>query len=280
MAQAAHDLAEGRRAVPTHGDKAVRRLWGAGCAGAQDQAGQETRYPSSHLTITFPLAHGPLYLNEFMASNSSIKKDEYGEYDDWVEIYNPTGAPVWLGDVYLSDNMGVPGKYRFPDDYISPDGYYLVWLDGEPEQGPNHAPFKISKDGEELRLSDRPADGFNIMDSITFGPQVTDVALGRSTDGGEDWIAFSGPTPGYSNLSTGWNETPAEHLALTLYPNPVTNGTIHFSWPVSGAIYNAMGQLMLDLSDTDRADVGIFVPGIYIFRTPEGKSIQFIVAGQ
>ncbi len=246
----------------------------------QDQAGQETRYPSTHLTFSFPFAHGPLLINEFMASNSNTRSDEYGEFNDWAEIYNPTGAPVWLGDLYLRDDMGVPGKYRFPDDHISPGGFYLVWLDGEPEQGLRHAPFKISKDGEELRLSQRPANGFSIMDSMEFGPQVTDVSLGRSADGGLDWIAFVQPTPGYSNLSTGMDDKPGELLTLTLYPNPVTDGILHFSRIVSGTVYNAMGQGLMDLLDTDRAEVGILVPGIYFFRTQEGESIRFMVAVQ
>ena len=141
-------------------------------------------------------------------------------------------------------------------------------------------PFKISKDGEELRLSQRPANGFCIMDSMEFGPQVTDVSLGRSADGGLEWIAFAQSTPGFSNLSTGMDDKSGELLTLTLYPNPVTDGALHFSRTVSGTIYNAMGQGLMDLQDADRADVGILVPGIYIFRTQEGESIQFMVAVQ
>ena len=29
-------------------------------------------------------------INEFMAANSSTITDNYGDYDDWIEIYNPT----------------------------------------------------------------------------------------------------------------------------------------------------------------------------------------------
>ena len=133
----------------------------------------------------------------------------------------------------------------------------LVWLDGEPEQGASHAPFKISKDGEKLRLSERPASGFLLMDSISFGLQVTDVSLGRSTDGGAQWIAFTGPTPGYTNLSTGWEERPVDHLTLTLYPNPVSDGILHFSRRVSGAIYNVMGQKVRELV-SESMEAGIY----------------------
>lgn len=246
---------------------------------AEDQSGQLSQYPSAYLTFNFPLANGPLLINEFMASNSSARSDEFGEFDDWAEIYNPTDSAIWLGDLFLSDNVGNPGKYRFPDEYIDSEGYFLVWLDDQEEQGPHHADFKISKGGEKLRLSDRPSRGFTILDSLTFGEQLTDVSMGRSTDGGSKWIAFYQSTPGFSNLSTGM-DLPGESLTLVLYPNPVYDGFIRFNREVSGSIYNTMGQMVLDLDRTEIAFIESFAPGIYIFRTREGESLQFVVAGR
>ena len=244
-----------------------------------DQGGQETRYPFDYFTVSFPLIDGPLYINEFMASNSDYKMDEFWEYDDWVEIYNSSNAQVWLGDIYLSDNMGAPGRYRLPDTFIEPEGFYTVWLDSNPEQGPNHAPFKIKKAGEELRLSQRPAYGFSLIDSITFGQQETDISFGRSIDGGTEWIAFSGPTPGYSNLSTGWNEKPMDDHTLILYPNPVYDGVLIFNRRVSGSIYNLMGNRLMEIVDAEQVLLPSFAPGIYIFRSDRGESKPFTVVG-
>ncbi|HER09630.1 MAG TPA: hypothetical protein ENO20_12050 [Bacteroides sp.] len=240
-----------------------------------DGGGQETRYPADFLTVTLPVADGPLRINEFMASNSSTRADEYGEYDDWLEIYNASGIPVLMGDVYLSDDMGKPGKYRLPDAHIHPGGFYLLWVDGQPDQGAHHTPFRIEMNGEELRLSGRPSEGFPVMDSLTFGPQLTDVALGRSADGAGEWIAFTDPTPGFSNLSTGTEEYTADRLIL--YPNPVTDGTIRFNRNVSGVIYHSLGVAMLQLDDVSSADVGPLAPGVYIFRSAGGESIRFVV---
>jgi len=265
-----------REVIDSIGDETVVDLYFT----AMDQAGQETRYPATYQTVSFPLVSGPLYINEFMASNSSNKMDEFGEYNDWVEIYNPTDSQVWLGDFFLSDNMGVPGKYRFPDKFLNPEGYYLVWLDGTPEQGANHAPFKISKEGEKLRLSERPANGFHIIDSITFSLQVTDVSMGRVIDGEPAWMAFPGPTPGYSNLSTGWKNNPVDYQTLILYPNPVSGGTLYFSRRISGAIYNVMGQKLMELEETERAHVSSFAAGMYIFRPRYGESKKFMVTGE
>ena len=48
-----------------------------------------------------PSTDPDLFINEFMASNDSAFADEFGEYDDWVELYNGEDVPVWLGDKFL-----------------------------------------------------------------------------------------------------------------------------------------------------------------------------------
>ena len=242
-----------------------------------DQGGQENRYPDTSLLVSYPLVFGPLYINEFCASNGTVKKDEYGEYDDWAEIYNGSDEQVWLADYFLSDNMGSPGKYRFPEEYLQSGAFYLVWLDDQEEQGENHASFKISKEGEELRLSERPSTGFQLVDSIKFGPQETDITTGRRVDGGVDWILFPSPTPRYSNLSTGVQERAVLREPLSIYPNPVVEGVFYFNKRVSGVIFNIMGQHMMELKDADYASIPQLGEGFYIFRSTEGESVQFIV---
>jgi hypothetical protein len=242
-----------------------------------DQGGQETRFPDTALAISFPLLSGPLYINEFAASNKSVKKDEFGEYDDWVEVYNTTGQQVWLADYFLSDNTGTPGKYRFPAHYIEPGGFYLVWLDDQVDQGLNHATFKISKDGEKLRLSGRPSSGFQLIDSVNFGPQETDISLGRQADGGPVWIPFPSPTPNFSNLRTSVHEYPAVAEPLSVYPNPVGAELLHFNKRVTGTIYNIMGQKLMQVENAEEAPVTALKEGFYIFRSQDNESVQFIV---
>ena len=80
---------------------------------------------------------------------------------------------------------------------IAPGGYARLWADGEPEQGPTHLGFKLSKSGEAIGLFE--ADGMTLIDSLTFGPQQRDVSYGRTADGGTLWESFKAPTPGRSN---------------------------------------------------------------------------------
>jgi len=243
-----------------------------------DQSGQLSRFPDTFLTVSFPLVAGPLYINEFMASNQGIVRDESGEYDDWAEVYNASGDPVWLADYFLSDKMGNPGKYRFPEKFLEPGKCFLVWLDDDTDQGPGHAPFKISKEGEMLRLSERPSKGFALVDSITFGLQESNVSWGREVDGGSDWIAFPSPTPQYSNLLTSMEEIPAESEPLSVYPNPVHAGFFYFNKAVSGSIFNLWGQKVMDVRDADLVHLPSLEQGIYIFRSEQGETLRFVVS--
>lgn len=60
-------------------------------------------------TGTSPLSG--LFINEFMADNDSIVTDEYGEYDDWLEIYNAGSTVVNLSGMYLTDDLTDPTKH-------------------------------------------------------------------------------------------------------------------------------------------------------------------------
>jgi hypothetical protein len=243
-----------------------------------DQGGQATRFPDTFLTVTYPLVSGPLYINEFLASNQGITRDEFGESDDWAEVYNASDEPVWMADYFLSDNMGNPGRYRFPEVFLEPGKCFLVWLDDDPVQGPRHAPFKIKKEGEMLRLSERPSRGFSLVDSVTFGLQESNISWGREVDGGPDWIAFPAPTPQYSNLLTGIRVIPVPTDPLSIHPNPVHAGFFYFNRPVSGSIFNMWGQKIMEVKESDHAQIPSLEQGVYIFRSEQGETLRFVVS--
>ncbi len=140
-----------------------------------------------------------LYVNELMASNQTTIADEWGDYDDWIEIYNANSSPVLLEGMFLSDNPQTPDKWPLPAVEIAPGGYLLIWADGETEQGPLHADFKLDADGESVLLCDR--DAVLSIDAIDFGAQSADLSYGRVPDGGADWMVLDTPTPGASNGS-------------------------------------------------------------------------------
>jgi len=136
-------------------------------------------------------------LHEFVAANSGGIRDEKGERDDWIELFNPTSATVQLGGMHLTDDITQPTKWPIPQGtQLAPGGMLLVWADGEPGDGPFHADFKLSADGEEIALF--ASDG-TLLDRIVFGPQAKDVSTGRLYDRVSPWVTYPEPTPGALN---------------------------------------------------------------------------------
>ncbi|MBI4910141.1 MAG: CotH kinase family protein [Acidobacteria bacterium] len=142
---------------------------------------------------------GQLLITEVMADNDSIYQDpdEAGAYEDWFEIYNPTASAIDMSGMYITDNPQNPTKWKVGDGVVIPAGGYLVFLaDSEPTQGPRHASFSLSADGESVSLY--AANGTTLIDTVTFPAQKKDVAYGR-VNGTGDWTFLASPTPGQVN---------------------------------------------------------------------------------
>ncbi|MHC4499003.1 MAG: CotH kinase family protein, partial [Planctomycetota bacterium] len=140
-----------------------------------------------------------LLINEFMASNDSNEADPQGDFDDWIEIYNPTAVAIDMAGMYLEDSGN---SWRIPDDRpgettILPGGYLLIWADDDVCDTPGlHAGFKLNAGGDEIRLYDD--DGVTLIDSISFEDMFTDISYGRYPDGIDNWFNMTG-TPGSTN---------------------------------------------------------------------------------
>ncbi|MEL6843032.1 MAG: lamin tail domain-containing protein, partial [Bacteroidota bacterium] len=146
-----------------------------------------------------------LYLNELMANNGSGIVDEFGQDEDWVEIYNGGSAPVNLGGLYLTDDFSEPDKWQIAAQEIIPvGGFALIWLDDDPGQGGLHANnIKLSQGGDQLALVQIINNDTTYLDSVSFGPQSTDVAFGRTLDGTGLWERLVPSTPKASNNTAG-----------------------------------------------------------------------------
>lgn len=145
----------------------------------------------------------PLVINEYLALNMGCCTDpegSLGEFDDWIEIYNKGNVPVDMADMYLSDSIANPFKFRIPTGNTSKTtipagGYLVVFADEQGTQGPLHASFKLSQLGEQVGLFYK--DGRTI-DTRTFGPQEADKSEGRKPDGSSIWSKMN-PTRGSAN---------------------------------------------------------------------------------
>ncbi len=215
------------------------QVWGRDIDGAGVWVGTLTPTPGSTNT---PLPDpGSLVVNEFLARNVATNSDPYGEYEDWVEIYNPTDQEIPLGGIYLTDDFSRPTRWAFPDTSITPFGFLLIWTDNDPEQGPLHTTFALSGNGEQIGLYDR--DGETVIDTLTFGEQSDDISYGRYPDGGDNWY-FLTPTPDAPNsapevtaVGIELMNIPEEFMLSPAFPNPFNpKTTISFGLPVKSQV--------------------------------------------
>lgn len=203
-----------------------------------------------------------LYVNEFLALNMTGIVDEFGQREDWVEIYNGGQDPITLLGLRLSDSLGAPDRFVFPDTTLAPGAFLLVWCDNDPEQGPLHADFRLSATGEQVGLFASNNAGFAVIDSVSFGPQTADVSRGRTPDGGTAWRFYSVPTPRESNSTIAVEPAepapPRELVLMPGRPNPTSGrAIIPFGLPTGGrvrlTVYDPSGRAIAELVDGELA---------------------------
>jgi len=164
---------------------------------------------AANLPVTNLAAPTNLVLNEWLANPPP------GE-DDWIELYNgSTDAPVALRGLYLSVTNAFSQIMAL--SFLPPGGFALLRADEQP--GPTHLDFRLSAEGGTISLYD-PAG--NLLDRVSYGPQLETVSEGRLPDGSSTIVSFPGTAspraPNYRRVYTGplLNEVMAiNHRAVT-----------------------------------------------------------------
>lgn len=144
-----------------------------------------------------------LRINEILTNNETTVMDDFFEYDDWVEIYNPPGSPITnLAGYYISDDPDTLTKWQIPAidagvTSVLPNSFVALWIDDDfnnnNSQGAAHnAGFVLSSEGETFLLT--APDGVTIIDSISYPEMAPDVSWGRSCDGCPNWQYFNNVT--------------------------------------------------------------------------------------
>jgi len=140
-----------------------------------------------------------VFINELMSSNNSIP-DEHGETDDWIEIYNNSNQPVFLGDLYLTDDPNNLQKWELnANTLLAPNDFMLIWADETPEQGSLHTNFRLNSGGEFLALTQDLNGTLHVLDSLDFPPVSRNTTYGRVLDGATDFVNFGNSSPAASN---------------------------------------------------------------------------------
>ncbi|MFH1313811.1 MAG: lamin tail domain-containing protein [Candidatus Eisenbacteria bacterium] len=194
-------------AIPAMPDSAVVKYYIEAADDSSESSVDPSGAPSTYYSyISLASAHIPpaLRINEFLASNDSCCTDEFGDHDDFIEIYNADGTTVDIGGMYITDDLTAPTAWQIPatapdSTSIPPGGFLVLWADKESEQGILHVELKLSGNGEQVGLFTADIYGNAVIDTVTFGPQSADTSFGRHPDGSDSWQVFDAPTPGASN---------------------------------------------------------------------------------
>lgn len=153
-------------------------------------------------TLLFAQLPAQIVINELSAANyDGGFVDNYGDEEDWFELYNPGAAAFDISGYFLSDDDTDPMKWVVPAGVSVPANGYLVVFASDKDEfvaGNVHTNFKITQAKQEgAVLSDA---GGTIIDSYMLTiPNQVGHSRGRTTDGAADWGVFLTPTPGAAN---------------------------------------------------------------------------------
>ena len=147
-----------------------------------------------------------LVINELMQSNVECVRDDIHEFpDSWVELYNPTGANISLGNYKIGTKNKADKAWALPSNVtVSAGGYVIIYCDKEGlEDNRLHTDFRLDSDKEgNLYLF----EGSTIVSSVVGIPVMPapDIAYGRArdsqaTDNGDTWGYELKPTPEAAN---------------------------------------------------------------------------------
>lgn len=153
-------------------------------------------------------------LNELVVTNNGRLKDEAGDADPWVEIYNVGPGPVSLSGFYLSDDPANPTKWALPSNTLADGQFLVVWLDGETSEGASHANFRVPAAGGRLYLFSTAFNASTALDVLTVGQAVEGQSQVRLGLYGTRWDVTAEPTPNAENVVRA--STPASSATLLI----------------------------------------------------------------
>jgi hypothetical protein len=135
-----------------------------------------------------------VHVSEVAPAGGTSVKDEAGEAEPWLELFNPGSEAVDLGGYLLSNDPERPALWALPPGTtIGRHQHLVVIADGEPTEGPLHASFRLSASGGAIRLSspDGRSNGERAYGATAAGKSAA-FRFGAE----DDFAPAAAPTPG------------------------------------------------------------------------------------
>ncbi|HTI70104.1 MAG TPA: lamin tail domain-containing protein [Candidatus Limnocylindria bacterium] len=176
----------------------------------------------------FPL----VWLNEVLPNNVGGAKDNQGESDPYIELYNTGTDTIDLSSYYLADNYTNLTQWQFPaGTLLVGHSFLLVWADGQPAQtitGVPHSSFRLNPTNGSVALVRQQGSPLApaVMDYLNYKQVAPGRSFGSYPDGEpRNRRAFYYATPGGTNnpafpeIKVTINEFMAENTSTLVNPS-------------------------------------------------------------
>lgn len=161
-----------------------------------------------------------IVINEALAKNTSGTKDNYGEFEDWFELYNRSNYPLNISGFYLTNDLQLPFKWQLSESNsfaFRPHEYKVFFADKETYQGDLHTNFKLSNEGKTIALVKMVNEIPVIIDSLAYPPLNDNISYGKVEGTLYDYCEYTRPTPRLPNDS---ELSVIYHKGIKVFPNP------------------------------------------------------------
>jgi hypothetical protein len=136
-------------------------------------------------------------LNEVMADNQGVVENG-PDFPDYIELHNRSTAAAAVGNMSVTDDPALPGKFVIPAGTIIPaNGYLVLWCDANTASPGLHTGFGLGANTDRVQLY--AADGVTLLDDISFGIAVANLSIGRIPNATGTWT-LTEPTPNEPNI--------------------------------------------------------------------------------
>lgn len=202
-------------------------------------------------------AGSQIVISEILPSNrTSVGPD--GQFLDFIEVHNLSGATVDISGYMLSDDLSSIG-YTFPEDTVlPPHGYAVCWCDPDSDDE-RYANFGISREGGETVYLYNSANVLIDEKDIPFISANTPlIRVDKST-----WTQAQWATPGFENTEEGFRQW------LATVPGGDMQVTITEVMTDNSCVTAAPGHLPCDWVElTNTGSVIADLSGAYLSNDP------------
>jgi len=237
--------------------------------------------PFKILSPTFNSSNGNhpsgLVINEWMPLNESEEEDEYGEYNDWIELYNNSNQSINLEGYFLSNKANEATKYQFPNISIGSYEYLVLWADEDTLQGDLHLPFKLDSERDDIVLA-RPDT--STIDYFFHHHAVANLTMARIPNGTGNISVRTSSIGSANEVLTSTSDNKVQEF--TIYPNPCNdlfnikkmNSEIEYY-----ELFDPRGELVKTIYSkglNTRVKLTDVTSGVYILKSSDGKQKKLI----